>query len=472
MARFVPTDKRIFFFCCLTSLALLFSFWSPLGSFVATPKFWRDEAIPFEISRTFVELGSLDVVVAPGVVGGQPYLTHATGFPVTIPLAGVFKLFGVGVGQARLYMIAWIFAALFTVFFVARSFFGELNAMLASVLVATFTPFYANGRTMTGEIPGFFFLMLGLYFLYKRERPIVGGICMALAAVSKPSIYLLIFPVLFVEFLAYYKTHCIPRLVQVAIGMAPILLVWVFLIVPSPFSLAHWQGMVDLYRHPFDEESLFSRMPSAFVETIFHTTILYILFLVCVVIVGARNGVFVGEQLRFYRFSMLFGLAGAVYYLRSPGWLRYLLGFELLLLVLVPVALYTVLRRFRAAPVFIVGVLVFIHTINFFYFSDIRSSTSSIEIAAFLNNELAIHPGSTVGVIYDPPVAALIGPERKYQIATIGGRETYGANPLSLETATLPTYIVGYAEGYEKILERYYMPLPNKPGGRIIYKKQ
>lgn len=472
MARFVSQFKPFLFLCGLSVLALLFATWSPLDSFVATPKFWRDEAIPFEIARTFVELGSLDVVVTPGDVDGRPYLTHATGFPVTIPLAGVFAIFGISVEHARLYMIGWILATLFVTFFVARSFFGMPSAILASLLLATFAPFYANGRTMTGEIPGFLFLLVGLYFLYKRNSLVVGGVYVALAAVSKPSMYLLIIPVLGVEFFVQYTSRCIPKLIQIGLGTLPIMLLWIFLIVPTPFSQMHWSSMIELYRHPFNEESLLSKMPGAFIRTVFHTTILYIFLLASIVIYGAKHHAFVSAGERFFRFSWLFGIASGVYYLRSPGWLRYLLGIELLLLILLPVALFIILRRSRAMPVLIVWLLVLVQAVIFFSFSDIRSSTSSLEAAAFLAHELDVHPGATVGVVYDPPVAALVDPWRKYQIATIGGKETYGTHPLSLKTHMLPTYIIGYTEGHEDILKHFYMPLPEKPGGRTIYKKQ
>ncbi|MEK9166359.1 MAG: glycosyltransferase family 39 protein, partial [Patescibacteria group bacterium] len=144
----------------VTAIALSFSLWSPLGDFIATPKFWRDEAIPFEIARTFSELGKLDVVVAPGQVDGRPYLTHATGFPLTIPLAGVFEVFGGGVRQARIFMIAWILAAIWFLIFFLRTFWGEREAFAGALLISTFAPFYANGRTFTGEIPGFLFLLV------------------------------------------------------------------------------------------------------------------------------------------------------------------------------------------------------------------------------------------------------------------------------------------------------------------------
>jgi len=106
-------------------IVLLFSFYSPRGDFTTTPKFWRDEAIPFELARTYYELGKMDVVVSPGQVDGRPYLTHATGYPLLIPMAGVFSVFGVGVVQARIFMIFWIIAAVVALFFVLKSFSVE-----------------------------------------------------------------------------------------------------------------------------------------------------------------------------------------------------------------------------------------------------------------------------------------------------------------------------------------------------------
>lgn len=113
-----------------------------------------------------------------------------------------------------------------------------------------------------------------------------------------------------------------------------------------------------------------------------------------------------------------------------------------------------------------------LHLMNFFLFSDMPSGTTSIEAARFINEELlAPNPNATIGVIHMPTVAPLLPPDRKYQIATIGGKETYGVHPLTLLPEKLPTYVIGFNGEYKAKLEKFYMPFAEAPGGYLIYKK-
>src|SRR3989344_1079405 len=121
-------------------------------------------------------------------------------------------------------------------------------------------------------------------------------------------------------------------------------------------------------------------------------------------------------------------------FLRSPGWLRYLLISEILILSSLYPALLHFVKKASWAPPIIIILLSVLHLSNFFLFSDIQSGTGSIDTAEFINNELLDpNPRATIGVIHMPTVAPLLPPDRKYQIATIGGREVYGKNPLFLE---------------------------------------
>lgn len=449
------------------------SFYSPLGRFTATPKFWRDEAIPFEIARTFLELGRLDVVVAPNTVDGRPYLTHATGFPLTVPLAGFMGIFGIGVAQARISMVIWIFATLATLFFVLRDFFGLQAAFWGTLLVSTFGPFYANGRTTTGEIPGLFFLLWGLWFLYRREKYAISGVFFALAAVTKPSVFLLIFPAILLEFLVSERAvNLFRRVFFFGLGVLPVIFLWIWIILPSPFELESWRAMIDLYRHPFNEPSLWSRLPGVFFELAGYSTLLYIAVLSVVVGVATWRGAFKQTQGRLTAFLFSYGLMSIIYFFRSPGWMRYLLISELLLLATFFPALSSLVRR-RSFPYVMTTMLIAVHLLNFFFFSDVQSSVASIETAKFINKELLDpNPGATIGVIHMPTVAPLLPPDRKYQIATIGGRETYGKNPLLLEQEKLPAYIIGFDGDGRETLEKFYSPYTKAPNGYIIYKKR
>ena len=71
-----------------------------------------------------------------------------------------------------------------------------------------------------------------------------------------------------------------------------------------------------------------------------------------------------------------------------------------------------------------------------------------------------------------PTVAPLISSHRKYQIAQIGGKETYGKHPLMLPEEKLPDYIIGYQGEYNDIFERHYEFAFVTPEGFKIYRKK
>jgi len=465
--------KGFFSLAVITIVAVFFGTYSPQGSLLATPKFWRDEAIPFEISRTFLELGKLDVVVAPHEVDGRPFLTHATGFSVTAPLALFMKMFGVGVFEARVFMLTWLLGALGLLFFVMRDFFGTRAAFLGSLLVATFAPFYANGRTVTGEIPGLFFLVLALWLLYRRGRYGTSGFFFGLAAITKPSVFLLIIPALVLEFFFLQQGSFFKKSFRLALGALPVFLVWIWIIVPAPFSGESWRAMMDLYRHPFNEPSLLSRFPGVMSELISYSTLLYVGALTVIVLVAFFRDSFSKGEKRFVAFALLYGIMSLIYFLRSPGWLRYLVIYEIFLLAMLPAALLRMMpRRKMLVTIGVCGLLV-LHSWNYFWASDIQSSTASIDTAKFLNEEiLAKEPSATIGFIYMPTVAPLISPDRKYQIGTIGGKEVYGMHPLALPPEKLPDYIIGFNGEYENVLREHYREFQETPIGETLYRKK
>src|SRR3989338_7126076 len=135
-----------------------------LANLTTKPRLWYDEGVNIEIAGNLARFGMLDMQIAPGVFSELAYTFQATGYPVTVPLAAFFKLFGFGATQARLYMLLWILAALMSIFFVLKRLMGEKDALCVLSLIATFASFFDNGRAVIGEIPGFVFVVWALYF--------------------------------------------------------------------------------------------------------------------------------------------------------------------------------------------------------------------------------------------------------------------------------------------------------------------
>ena len=72
------------------ALMVVFSF----STLLTRPKLWSDEAMSIELARNFLHQQVLNIQIAPGVFYDFPYLVQPTGYPVTVPLAGVFKFLG------------------------------------------------------------------------------------------------------------------------------------------------------------------------------------------------------------------------------------------------------------------------------------------------------------------------------------------------------------------------------------------
>lgn len=486
----------------------IFLFFTTYGGLTATPKFWHDEAVPFEIARNLAEFDKADIAVAPGIFWEQSYMTHATGFPLIFPLAGVFKIFGVGVLQSRLFMVAWMIVALATLFFVMRAFFDKKTAFFSVLLVATFSSFYANGRTGTGEIPGFFFLLLALYFLYQKKWHGLGGFFAALAAVTKPSMYLFVLPVFMLEILFTKKSvkrfFCEEGL-RFIIGALPILLFWIWLINPSPFSIANWREMIAFYQNAFNAPSLLSQFPAILPELLTHSTLLYFFLLFLPIFIAWRKHLFSSAQNRLVLFLFFYGALSFFYFLRSPGWFRYLLGTELLILALLPAALEKTaesiftflaspaswlegspsLSRFARTmpararkPVKMLSAvffaIAFSQSLQYLFFAEIPSDTKSIAIAQFINKEiLANDPYAAIGIVDYAPVAALIAADRKIQRMRVGNDAIVGIHPLSLLPDQMPAYLINIKKGdpYEQARNIYYKTTLFGPFQIPIYQK-
>ena len=158
-------------------------YWSPLvlgGLFLValfyrldlTPWFWWDEGWTASVARNWVEHGhygrlSLGEAIPPGL--------EAT-FPLTGAVALSFKIFGVGLAQARGVVAIYLIAALILLFYLARRFYDRKVAMGACwVLLLVSGSRYIHplfmGRQILAEVPALSFLLAGyVSFLWSVER--------------------------------------------------------------------------------------------------------------------------------------------------------------------------------------------------------------------------------------------------------------------------------------------------------------
>ncbi len=172
-----------------------------------SPETWMDEGLIIQSAIGLLETGKAALPVAPGVFEPAWYIT--TGYPVTLPLAGVFALFGISLEAARLVMLLFLisfFVALLV--YVSRSMKG-IAAWCALYLLIFFAPIYGNGRNVLGEVPGIVFIILALLPLLKndvlsRKNAIWIGVWAGLAVAAKP-IFILFLPALLCSLLVRHK---------------------------------------------------------------------------------------------------------------------------------------------------------------------------------------------------------------------------------------------------------------------------
>ncbi len=155
-----------------------------------TPPLWWDEGWTLCVARQWVETGHYGCLLegqpAPPILAGH--------FPVVASIAAGFRLFGIGIWQARLVELLYAFGALGLLYYLTSKLYNH-NVALGTLALVLFLP--ANwqmhplimGRQVLGEMPMVFFFLAGSVCLLLVERHQVwwvGAIsCWGLALMSK-----------------------------------------------------------------------------------------------------------------------------------------------------------------------------------------------------------------------------------------------------------------------------------------------
>jgi 4-amino-4-deoxy-L-arabinose transferase-like glycosyltransferase len=180
---------------------LLLTLWLLLLRQPVLPPPWFDEGINLSAAATLAQSGlyALPDALGPRVL--DPAIQ--TGPTVLVPIAVVYKLFGVGILQARLVIVAFGLLAFCAYWLLARWLIGPRPALLALLFLLAGTPDpYANflgmSRQALGEIPALAYLLLGLLIWLKAvERrstslaPLIfSGMAWGMAMLTKSQVML------------------------------------------------------------------------------------------------------------------------------------------------------------------------------------------------------------------------------------------------------------------------------------------
>jgi len=179
------------------------------------PAPWFDEGSHLHVPKTLVQYGVYADISSEGFRYYGP--TIGVGPTVMLPIATMFKLFGIGLLQARIVMALYLLAAVYVFYRLVVHLSGRWVAGVAVVLILSSRSvlFLEYGRQLLGEIPGFFFILIALYLWFSKwnesdlKRLSLIGLLFGLAMITKYQYLLFLAPMLILSWLLdifYYKT--------------------------------------------------------------------------------------------------------------------------------------------------------------------------------------------------------------------------------------------------------------------------
>jgi len=179
------------------------------------PAPWFDEGSHLHVPKTLTTYGEYADISSEGFRYYGP--TIGVGPTVMLPVAGMFKIFGIGLLQARIIMALYLLAAVYVFHRLAEHLAGKWIAWTAIILMLSSRSvlFLEYGRQLLGEVPGFFFILMALYLWFSKwnendwKRLSLIGLLFGLAMVTKYQYLLFLAPTLILSWLLdtfYYKT--------------------------------------------------------------------------------------------------------------------------------------------------------------------------------------------------------------------------------------------------------------------------
>jgi 4-amino-4-deoxy-L-arabinose transferase-like glycosyltransferase len=125
------------------------------------PRPWHDEGASLILARTLAEDGVYAMCNSDGYQTFGP--VQSVGPTVIVPVALVYRWFGVGLLQGRVVVALYALAALFLFYLAGRKLFDGWTAILGLffLLAAPAVRIFVYGREVLGEVPGLAFFLAG-----------------------------------------------------------------------------------------------------------------------------------------------------------------------------------------------------------------------------------------------------------------------------------------------------------------------
>lgn len=187
----------------------------------STPEPWLDEGLYLNIARTISQQGVYGMEDGAGIRIMDPACQSGTGPTVILLVALIFKIFGIGLLQARLLMVAFGLLAFGAYGLLAQRIVGKEAALFSLILLligngnwqSSFVPM---ARQVLGEVPGLGLVLLGTWLWlraievvkHRNLQLLLAGTAFGLGLVAKTQL-LVVFPVAWLVFFIanqfYYK---------------------------------------------------------------------------------------------------------------------------------------------------------------------------------------------------------------------------------------------------------------------------
>lgn len=438
--------------------------------FPDSPSPWFDEGINLGIAKSWAEHGIFSLQIGPNEFVKERSLLITTNYPLLVFVALSFKLFGVGLWQAKVVMILFLSTFVVLFYFLTCKYYGKNSALVSLVLLITFLPFFGNGKSVLGEVPGLTYFLSALLILDKKKRwqVFVSGLLFGLAAATKPVFLLLVISMAFFEFLwaVRNKIYNFEYWLWFGCGIAIPLIIWLHTIFPDIASLRFLFETINLYNNPYNTSGviLFNLLRFVTESTPIHFALLLIIFILSKICI---KPVFINKV---EAILLIFIILVFLFFLKTVGWYRYLFPAQLLLFILFPNALLRLLNNFLKKshikilyPIIIMFLLT-AQTTNLslnikdkFYY-DPSSRLFAEEVNKLIKKE------KKVLVVNIPEIAFLLKSDLVYQYLRNSPHSIVGYD--LLKSSQFPDYIVSkpwsndlYLKDYTAVSDRYILVL-------------
>jgi hypothetical protein len=432
------------------SYALLFTGFGLLIFFSSfhlfnSPETWLDEGLIIQSAVGLLHTGKAALPVAPGVYEPAWYIT--TGFPLTIPLAGTFAVFGVSLEAARLVMLVFLICFYIALFLYARGAIGGRTAWFGFFLLVFFGPIYGDGRNVLGEIPGLLCMLLALMPLMRggeltRTRALLAGVGAGLAFAAKP-IFILFLPALLLACVVRHKELKLKKVfLWGVLGVLIPAVLWVF----TQFDNAAFLQVLAVYANPHDVNV--GSAIAANVKSLF-TEMQPLYFLVALALWVASYAVrrFRRETVRITEEVLLFFSILVLFaYLRNAGYYRYFFVAQVFAVLYLPQSMLYLAGSYgrlasRAAIVCLCGLVLF-QAYETAFRSWAAVHYDSMRTASLERYFAGLPAGEEIFVYQAPEVMTFVGTHPAYQFVQITPSLTAGSAYASLVlTGEMPRVI-------------------------------